>query len=252
MMADELTPPAIATPAPDSLQTAQQPARPSLLGILFSVESGGRNVTQGNIGDINNKTGDLAQGFFQITTGTWNDYAPLAGVDTRLYPTALQAPYPVQARVASVIPLERWGPNTINAIKTYYPEVNTKLSLGQNVAATGGNFIANAPGNAHDSRFQLASGRGAYGGDYSLASDTAPPRRPRNFLESVNDAIAESAPQQQQPPVAPQPSPLAGIAVQPIALPQQPVRPPAPVQVPRPIDYYQALLSRKTLEPASG
>lgn len=41
---------------------------------LIKRESGGRNIPQGNIGDINNKTGDLAKGYFQITDATWRQY----------------------------------------------------------------------------------------------------------------------------------------------------------------------------------
>jgi len=97
-------------------------------------------------------------------------------------------------------------------------------------------------------------GYGASDYDSTLLTPyTLPPRQPRNFLESVNDAVAEAnQPKQDQPQAAPQPSPLASIAVQPAGLPQQPVRQPAPVQIPRPIDYYQALLSHRTLEPSSG
>lgn len=41
---------------------------------LIKRESGGRNIPQGNIGDINNKNGDLAKGYFQITDATWKQY----------------------------------------------------------------------------------------------------------------------------------------------------------------------------------
>ena len=53
----------------------------TILSTIMGVESsGGHNVTQGNIGDINNRTGDLAQGYFQITGGTWAQFGGLAGL----------------------------------------------------------------------------------------------------------------------------------------------------------------------------
>ena len=235
-MTDDLT-------APDTLQPAQ-PQRPSLLGLLFGAESGGRNITQGNIGDINNKTGDLAQGYFQITTGTWRTYAPAVGVDPALYPTALQAPYEVQARVASVIPLKQWGPNTINAIRSYYPNVNLEASLGQNVAATGGDFVANAPGNTYDSRFRIASSGYSGGGGYALQ-----PRAPQSPLDTfagdLGTAVADTAQKEAQPAeaaVAPAQAQaamkdrIAPLGVQPMQVQQQPA--------PRTMDYYLALLKR--------
>jgi hypothetical protein len=112
----------------------------SLLGALIRNESGGKNIVQGDIGDINNKTGDLAKGYFQITTGTWHDFARAAGVDTSQYPDALSAPYNVQAQVASVIPLGRWGPNTIKAMRATGKPINTKMSLGDNLRAQGEGF----------------------------------------------------------------------------------------------------------------
>jgi hypothetical protein len=112
----------------------------TLLGSLIRNESGGRNIVQGDIGDINNRTGDLAKGYFQITTGTWRDFAHKAGVDTSQYPDALSSPYDIQAKVASVIPLGRWGPNTIKAMRATGKPINTKMTLGQNLSSNGETF----------------------------------------------------------------------------------------------------------------
>lgn len=86
---------------------------PTILSTILGVESGGgHNVTQGNIGDVNNRTGDLAQGYFQITGGTWNQFG---GTGTG-YASAISAPYDTQLQVAQNIPVNRWGPNTQTAL----------------------------------------------------------------------------------------------------------------------------------------
>jgi Glycosyl hydrolase 108 len=88
---------------------------------------------------------------------------------------------------------------------------------------------------------------------YSLSPYTLPPRQPHNFLESVAEATSDTAAakQQQQAQAAPaQPQatgPLLGAigASAPLGLkPGQPQQP-APVSIPRPMDYYLALLKRQ-------
>jgi hypothetical protein len=105
----------------------------TLLGALLQNESGGRNVTQGNIGDINNKTGDLAKGYFQITDGTWRDFG---GLNTG-YSRAIDAPYEVQAKIAANIPLKRWGPNTIAAMQGTGKPIDVNRTLGENLSMHG-------------------------------------------------------------------------------------------------------------------
>lgn len=70
-----------------------------------------------------------AQGFYQITTGTWNDFAPRAGVDLRQYPTPMSAPFAVQQQVADAIPLGRW--ETKDALKRQYPWATDNMTLSQ-------------------------------------------------------------------------------------------------------------------------
>jgi hypothetical protein len=106
-----------------------------LLGALLRNESGGKNVTQGEIGDINNRTGDLAKGYFQITGSTWRDFG-----GSQYAPDPLKATYAQQADIASRIPLGRWGPNTIKAMRATGMPINTKMTLGQNLAANGESF----------------------------------------------------------------------------------------------------------------
>jgi hypothetical protein len=105
-------------------------AAPSILSTIMRVESGGRNVTQGNIGDINNRTGDLAQGFYQITGGTWNDF----GGGKTGHTSAIDAPYGVQLQVAQNIPVQRWGPTTQEALRSAGYEPKPGETLGQMLA----------------------------------------------------------------------------------------------------------------------
>ena len=107
-------------------------SKPSLLGALIRNESGGRNITQGEIGDINNRTGDLAKGYFQITGSTWHDF----GGD-RYTSDPLKATWQQQFDIARRIPLSRWGPGTIAAMRATGRPINTKMSLGENLAMNG-------------------------------------------------------------------------------------------------------------------
>jgi hypothetical protein len=108
----------------------------TILSTIMGVESsGGHNVTQGNIGDINNRTGDLAQGYFQITGGTW---AQFGGLNTG-YTQANQAPYAVQLQIAQNIPVSRWGPDTQSALSAAGYSTSRGQTLGQLMAANNEN-----------------------------------------------------------------------------------------------------------------
>lgn len=106
----------------------------TILSTIMGVESGGgHNVTQGNIGDVNNRTGDLAQGYFQITGGTW---AQFGGLNTG-YTSALDAPYATQLQIAQNIPVSRWGPATQSALQAAGYSPQSGQTLGQLMAANG-------------------------------------------------------------------------------------------------------------------
>lgn len=49
-----------------------------------------------------------AAGLYGFTTGTWQQYAPQAGVDIGQYPTADTAPGDVQTQVAAITPASNW------------------------------------------------------------------------------------------------------------------------------------------------
>lgn len=103
----------------------------SFLGALFGNESGLRNIANTTQGTSSGQ----AQGYFQITTGTWADFGGL-----QYAPTPLQATYAQQAAVASTIPLGRWDNSTINAITNSGFSANKSQTLGQNVANNGDSF----------------------------------------------------------------------------------------------------------------
>lgn len=108
----------------------------TILSTIMGVESsGGHNVTQGNIGDINNRTGDLAQGYFQITGGTWAQFGGLATG----YTQANQAPYATQLQIAQNIPVSRWGSDTQTALQAAGYTPTRGQTLGQLMAANGEN-----------------------------------------------------------------------------------------------------------------
>lgn len=64
-----------------------------------------------------------AEGWYGITTGTWQDFAPKAGVSLAQYPDPNSAPQSIQQQVAGQIPLSRWAPGTVSAVHSAYPGI---------------------------------------------------------------------------------------------------------------------------------
>lgn len=165
----------------------------TIISTILGVESGGgHNVTQGNIGDINNATGNLAQGYFQIINPTWNSY----GGSSTGVSSALNAPYATQLAVAQNIPVNQWGPATQTALQQagYQPLPNETLGsllsrYGENPTSTvpaDGSSPTGAPTTAAqasyepsftDPNFQTESGnyiapQGIGGPTYDLGQST--------------------------------------------------------------------------------
>jgi len=139
-------------PAPGALagtNTTGSPARPvtttpgttlnsTPMDMIANLESGNRNIPQGIV-DRNTAQGTPAGGYFQIIDPTWQRYAATAGVDLKQYPTAMSAPRDVQVKVASAIPVDQWGANTVNALTAKYPGIDIHQPLGAfQSAAMGG------------------------------------------------------------------------------------------------------------------
>lgn len=119
----------------------------SIISTILGVESfGGQNVTQ-SLGtkDVNNNYGagggTPAQGYFQIIDPTWNAYG---GASTG-YSSAIQAPYSVQLQVAQNIPVNQWGPSTVNALHAAGYQWSGNTTLGQLLQNYGENPTATIP-----------------------------------------------------------------------------------------------------------
>jgi hypothetical protein len=148
----------------------------SPLDIVLQRESGDRNINNTTQGTSSGQ----AQGNAQITTGTWNDFAPKAGIDLKMYPTPDSAPRNIQIQVANTIPLNRWASSTVNAVLAKYPGIDTSQPLGviQSQALKNGAAapttpaaapaVAGAPGAA-------APAQGGLAGGLKSATDAAKP-----------------------------------------------------------------------------
>lgn len=91
----------------------------SIFDVIAGKESsGGKNLYN----PVGTSSGH-AEGWYGITTGTWNDFAPKAGVNLSQYPDPNSAPQPVQQQVAGQIPLSRWAPSTVSAVHAAYPGI---------------------------------------------------------------------------------------------------------------------------------
>lgn len=130
----------------------------TIYDVIAQAESGGNPYA---VNPFVTSSGN-AQGLYQITTGTWQDYAPQAGVNLGQYPTALSAPVDVQTQVASGIPLSRWASSTVAAVENAFGgNVPTNETVGQIASelGQGGGYTASGVGSG-----QTASpGQGAGG-----------------------------------------------------------------------------------------
>lgn len=113
-----------------------------LLKDLIGFESSGQNVTNTR----QSTSSGRARGYFQITDGTWHDFGKRVGIDFSKYPTALSAPYHLQAQVASLIPLKRWDKITLNRLSAAGHKFDINKTLGENLAARGESINAGSPG----------------------------------------------------------------------------------------------------------
>jgi hypothetical protein len=110
-------PPLSATVAPQQSGVSA----PGFRGELINAESSGRNVTNQAEG---------AEGYYQITAPTWQDFAPRAGVDLTQYPSAIHAPYEIQSKVADLIPMGRWGPRTQQILAAKFGQLDPRQPMG--------------------------------------------------------------------------------------------------------------------------
>ena len=129
---------AIQNAAP-AIQDAAPTQRPNLLDRTKFHESGNRDIysrVDDNGGDAGPE--GRSQGFWQISTPTWRDFAPQAGVDLNKYPQAKGTPEEIQRQVASVIPAGRWGNRTLRLLQQDGFTIDRGKTLGENAALNGG------------------------------------------------------------------------------------------------------------------
>jgi len=111
-------------PTPGPYAPGPPPGTPNIQRTLIGLEGGAQYRTN----PINTSSGH-AQSWFQITTGTWQEFAPRAGVNLQQYPTPESAPFNVQQQVAQTIPLGRWS--TFPSLSRQYPGLNPNMTLGE-------------------------------------------------------------------------------------------------------------------------
>jgi len=168
-----------------------------LLDALLANESGGRNVANVDQGTSSGQ----AQGYFQITTGTWNDFG-----GQQYAPNPLAASYDQQADIASRIPLRRWDESTVAKMRATGLPVDPNKTLGENLAMNGESFagrggggtaptgtavtstpVSPAPARDNEPMQALAD---AFAMRDSLAAQETLPQRPQSLLA---DTLAQAA-----------------------------------------------------------
>jgi hypothetical protein len=123
-------------------------AESSLLSALLANESGGGH----NIANTHEGTSSgQAQGYFQITTGTWDEFG-----GQQYASNPLNASYAQQAAIASKIPLSRWDSSTLARMRATGFNINPHATLGENLASNGESFSDFNPGTG-----QYAASKGA-------------------------------------------------------------------------------------------
>jgi hypothetical protein len=104
---------------------------PDFLTELQSYESGGRNIPNTTQGTSSGQ----AQGYNQITTGTWKEFG-----GTAYAPTPLQATQAEQNAIAAKIPLARWAPETLAYLRNKGFSLNPHATLADNIASNQGSL----------------------------------------------------------------------------------------------------------------
>ena len=175
------------TPAVPKTPAAKQ--RASILATIMRVESGGKNIPQ-QIDDINMRNGDPAQGFYQITNGTWSEF----GGDKTGKKSPLDADYGTQLQIAQNIPVARWGPATQQALTAAGYEPKPGETLGQMLARYNEDPTATRPEDV---------GGSSAGGTATAAAAPAPPSPAIPGLltaptQTSADVAAATAAQRQQ------------------------------------------------------
>jgi hypothetical protein len=160
-------------------------AESSLLSALLANESGGgQNIANTHEGTSSGQ----AQGYFQITTGTWDEFG-----GQQYASNPLNATYAQQAAIASKIPLSRWDSSTVARMRATGFPVNPHETLGQNLASNGESFSDFNPG----TRAFAARSATPKGAPIEVAQAQTPPApqtaAPPNMTSMIGQALGGMA-----------------------------------------------------------
>ena len=263
------------TPAPgSSISTGGsigQGTGGSVLDTLANIESGDKNIVSNVDKDSKGLTlaqggnpAEISQGNFQIQTATWKDFAKQAGVDVNQYPTAMSAPREVQAQVASVIPLSRFGSRTQTMLRQQFGPLDGGKTIGELTSArsppppapgTGGNPPLPVPPIPPPGGPPAVNGRpvlpapqppvaatgNQFGGPGAPTNGVIPPSPPGSAADvaTIRGAMVGAgadpttlAPGQGSAPAPQGTTVVAGTPQPPTPLTPQPTTPPTPGRVP--------------------
>ena len=172
------------------------------LAALQSFESGDRRHPERGGSNIANThegtTSGQAQGYDQITTGTWGEFG-----GTKYAANPLRATKEQQDEIASAIPLKRWAPETLDYLRQQGFKVDPNKTLGENIAANGGTVPSGAPAGT-----SVATGAGGKDDWQSLLGVPEDPGPIGGLGSMMSDAVAPSAsraPTSALSPIEPEP-----------------------------------------------
>jgi hypothetical protein len=98
---------------------------------LRNTESGNQNIFSKVDKDYAGQAGSRSQGFYQIDTPTWNQFAPKAGVDVTKFPSAMNADLATQTQVVNQIPFSRFGQRTQDMVMAKFGKLDPSMTVGQ-------------------------------------------------------------------------------------------------------------------------
>jgi len=99
------------------------------LTALMQAESNGQNVYSKVDPDLAGPN-SRSQGYYQITTPTWQTYGSKAGINLDQYPNAMSAPQEIQARVAMEIPFNQFGKRTRDMLHNQFGDFSNSSTVG--------------------------------------------------------------------------------------------------------------------------
>lgn len=208
--------------ATNATMTASAAAKPSggdFFGALAKAESNDLPVYSKVDKDYPGQPNSRSQGFFQIDTPTWQQFAAKAGVDISKYPNAMSAPRDVQQQVVATIPLLRFGQRTQDILSKQFGTLDTSKTVGElasgaapaTATASAAPAATTAPATSGAQDFATAAKSGDIGGMLASVTKGSDQDQGQNQQKSGGVASAMEAQQKAQErassstPMLPQP-----------------------------------------------